>query len=138
MSANLNRFQLIGNLGAKPELRFAGTGNAVCNFNVATRDVRVSKDNGARTETTEWHRVVAFGPLAEQCAKYLDKGRLVYVDGRIQYRTYEKDGVTRQVTEVKANDVQFLSSPSADRAASSSSGASDATPFTAEEDELPF
>ena len=138
MSANLNRFQIIGNLGAKPELRFAGTGNAVCNFNVATRDVRVNKEGGTKTETTEWHRVVAFGPLAEQCAKYLDKGRLVYVDGRIQYRSYEKDGVTRTVTEVKANDVQFLSPPEKGGERGVSSSASSEFSPTIELDELPF
>ena len=106
--ASVNRVILIGNLGADPEVRFTPSGQAVANFRIATSESWNDK-NGQRQERTEWHRVVVWGKRAEVCSKYLSKGRQVYVEGRIQTRTYDdKEGNKRYITEVIANDVQFL------------------------------
>lgn len=105
--ASLNEVNLIGNLGSDPEVRFTPGGDAVCNFNLATTEKWKSKD-GNPEEKTEWHRIVVWGKLAELCGKYLAKGRQAFVKGALQTRSYEKDGVTRYVTEIKARDVLFL------------------------------
>jgi single-strand DNA-binding protein len=99
--ASLNRVTIIGNLGGDPESRDTAN-STVCNFTVATSE----KVNGE--DQTEWHRVVAWGKTAEACQKYLSKGASVYVDGKIQTRKWEKDGVTRYSTEIVARQVQFL------------------------------
>lgn len=105
--AGVNRVQLIGNLGADPELRNAG-GTAVADLRLATTRKWTDK-SGAAKEETQWHRVVVWGRQAESCAKYLSKGRQVYVEGRLQTREWDdKDGKKRWTTEVVANDVQFL------------------------------
>ena len=106
--ASVNRVTLVGNLGRDPELKNLETG-ALCNFSVATSE-SWQNGNGERQERTEWHRVVAFGMLAETCAEYLKKGRQVYVEGTLRTREFEKDGQKRFITEVKADDVQFLGS----------------------------
>ena len=106
--ASLNKVILIGNLGRDPEVRYTQGGGAVANLNLATNEVWNDK-NGQRQERTEWHRVVVWGKRAEICSKYLSKGRQVYVEGRIQTRSWEdKDGNKRYITEVIAADVQFL------------------------------
>ena len=105
--ANVNKAILVGNLGKDPELRDAGSGK-VCNFSIATNEFWYDKDE-KKQERTEWHNIVVWGKRGENCGKYLTKGRQVYVEGRIQHRTYEdKEGNTRYVDEVVANDVQFL------------------------------
>lgn len=103
----LNSVRLIGRLGKHPELKQAN-GKAVCRMNIATTEKW--SDNGETKERTDWHNVVVWGKLAEICAKYLDKGRLVFVDGKIQTRSYDKDGQKHWVTEVIAKDVRFLDS----------------------------
>lgn len=100
--ADLNQVQLIGRLGQNPTERSLPSGGSVVNFSVATS--KKLKEG----ERTEWHRIVAFGKLAETCAKYLSKGRQVYVQGELQTRSYDKDGVTRYTTEILANYVLFL------------------------------
>jgi single-strand DNA-binding protein len=106
--AGVNKAILIGNLGRDPELRYTGSGTAVANFTLATTE-RIRTKEGEREERTEWHRVVAWGRTAELCAQYLNKGRSVYIEGRIQTREWEdKDGQKRRTTEIVANTVQFL------------------------------
>lgn len=107
MAGSVNKVILVGNLGGDPEVRYTPGGQAVANFNIATSESWTNKD-GNREERTEWHRIVAWGKLAELCGEFLAKGRKVYVEGRLQTRSYEKDGVTRYVTEIKAQDIQFL------------------------------
>ena len=108
MAAGVNKVILVGHLGADPELRNTASGQAVCEFRIATSESWKDK-NGQRQERTEWHRVVVWGKTAEICAKYLSKGRQAYIEGRIQTRSYEdKEGVKRYITEIVANDVQFL------------------------------
>src|SRR6476620_10828790 len=105
---SVNKVLLIGRLGNNPEIRFTPSGAAVANFNVATNEAWNDK-NGQKQERTEWHRVVVWGKRAEVCSKYLSKGRQVYVEGRIQTRTYDdKEGNKRYITEIIAQDVQFL------------------------------
>ncbi len=102
-----NRVILLGRLGNDPELRYTTSGQPVANLNLATREYR------QREEHTEWHRIVVFGQTAENCAKYLTKGRQIYVEGRLQTRSWEdSNGVKRYQTEVVAHTVEFIGSPS--------------------------
>jgi single-strand DNA-binding protein len=104
----VNKVILVGNLGADPEVRYASTGTAVANFRIATSENWTNKEGGKETRT-EWHRIVAFGKLAEICAEYLNKGKQVYVEGRLQSRSWEdKEGNKRWTTEVVANNVVML------------------------------
>ena len=108
MSRSLNRATLIGNLGADPEIRTVGTGSRVAQLSLATS--RSWKDaDGAQHERTDWHRVVVWGSRVEVVEQYLRKGERVYVEGEIQYRSYEDgDGVTRHVTEINAREILLL------------------------------
>jgi single-strand DNA-binding protein len=106
--AGINKVILIGNLGSDPEVRYTPDGTAVANFSIATSDEWTDKDTGERKKRTEWHRIVAWRRLGEICGEYLSKGRQVYVEGKLQTRSWEKDGVTRYSTEIIASDVQFL------------------------------
>jgi single-strand DNA-binding protein len=115
MAGGVNKVILVGNLGADPDMRYTPSGQGVCELRVATSESWNDK-NGQRQERTEWHRIVVWGKRAEVCSKYLSKGRQVYVEGRIQTRTYDdKDGNKRYITEVIASDVQFLGGGGAGR-----------------------
>lgn len=100
MARGVNKVILIGNLGADPETRYMPNGNAVCNITLATSDSWKDKQTGQQQERTEWHRVVFFGRLAEVAGQYLRKGSKIYVEGRLQTREWEKDGIKRYTTEV--------------------------------------
>jgi single-strand DNA-binding protein len=106
--AGVNKVIVVGNLGQDPEVRYMPDGTAVTNFSVATSETWKDKNTGEKKERTEWHRIVAWRQLGELCGKYLSKGRQVYVEGKLQTRSWEKDGVTRYATEIVANEVQFL------------------------------
>ena len=108
--AGINKVILIGNLGRDPEVRYTPDGTAVANFSIATSDEWTDKATNEKKERTEWHRIVAFGRLGEICGEYLSKGRQVYIEGKLQTRSWEKDGVTRYTTEIVAFTVQFLGS----------------------------
>lgn len=104
----LNRVMLIGRLGKDPELRYTQGGVPVASFNVATDESYTDRD-GNRQEKTEWHRIVVFQRQAENCANYLAKGSLVYIEGSIQTRKWQdQQGQDRFITEIKAQRVQFL------------------------------
>jgi single-strand DNA-binding protein len=106
--ASVNKVILIGNLGRDPELRYTQEGQGVANFTLATNE-RWRDKSGNNQERTEWHRIVVWGKQAENCAQYLQKGRRVYVEGRLQTRDWEdRDGNKRQTTEIVAQTVQFL------------------------------
>lgn len=106
--ASLNRVTIMGNLGQDPELRYTQNQTPVCTFSVATTDYRTGQD-GQKLETTEWHRIVVWGRMGENCSKYLAKGRSVLVEGRLQTRNWEdKSGQKRYVTEIIAQNVQFV------------------------------
>jgi single-strand DNA-binding protein len=108
MSNGINRVTLIGNLGKDPELRYTQNGTAVANFTVATSEKYTKKD-GTVVDSTEWHTIVAWARLAEICGEYLSKGKLVYIEGRIQTRKWEDtSGNTRYTTEIVAQNMQML------------------------------
>ena len=106
---SVNKVILIGNLGADPELKYTPTSRPLCNLRIATTEVYKDK-GGQRQEKTEWHRVTVWGDQAENCSKYLAKGSSVYVEGRLQTRTYDKDGQKHYATDVVADRVVFLGS----------------------------
>jgi single-strand DNA-binding protein len=152
MARGINKVILVGNLGRDPEIRYTQDGQAVVNFTLATTLEWRDKATGEKRDKTEWHRIVAFRKLAEICGEYLSKGRQVYIEGRLQTRTYEQDGVTKYITEVVANDMQMLgsksdsgsgygggygggpSAPSYDDSSSSGSGPAGGPP----DDDIPF
>jgi single-strand DNA-binding protein len=109
---SVNKVILIGNLGADPELKYTPSNRPVCNLSVATNEVFKDKA-GQRQERTEWHRVTVWGEQAEHCSKYLSKGRSVYVEGRLQTRSWDdKEGKKRYSTDIVADRVVFLSGAS--------------------------
>ena len=105
----INKVIVIGNLGANPEIRALPSGQNVANFSLATTE-RFTDRNGAKQERTDWHRVVAFGRLADTCERFLSKGRQVYVEGRLSTRQYEaKDGSGKRYrTEIVARQLRLL------------------------------
>lgn len=106
--ASVNKVILIGNLGADPELRSTSGGTSVCSLRLATNE-RWKDKQGTFQERTEWHRVVVWGAQADNCGKYLSKGRSVFVEGRLQTRKWDdRDGNTRYTTEIVATNVVFL------------------------------
>ncbi len=110
MARGLNKVMLIGNLGADPEIKYAASGTAIANFNVATSENRKNQD-GEWEETTEWHRVVMFGRQAETCKDYLRKGSKVYVEGRLRTRSWEdQSGQRKYMTEVNGSFMIMLDS----------------------------
>ena len=106
--AGVNKVILVGRLGRDPEIRYTPDGTAVANFSIATSEEWKDKNSGEKRERTEWHRIVAWRRLGELCGEYLSKGRQVYVEGKLQTRSWEQDGVTRYMTEIIASDIQFL------------------------------
>jgi len=106
---SFNKVILIGNLGADPELKYTPSQRPLCNLRIATTEVYKDK-SGQRQEKTEWHRVTVWGDQAENCNKYLAKGRSVYVEGRLQTRSYDKDGQKHYATDIVADRVVFLGS----------------------------
>ncbi len=150
--ASINKAIILGNLGADPEVRYTQTNTAIANFNVATTE-RYRDSNGEMKENTEWHRIVAWGRLAEIAQQYLRKGSPVFIEGTIQTRQWEdKDGQKRYTTEIKALTLQLLGSKSSettmdDRAPAASTAApkNPAKPsvvvndsFNDMDDDLPF
>ncbi|MEE9207314.1 MAG: single-stranded DNA-binding protein [Gemmatimonadota bacterium] len=148
MSRSLNKVQLIGNLGADPEIRSTGSGTRVATLSVATSR-RWNDRDGQQQEKTEWHRVVAWDKLAEVCERYLKKGDRVYVEGPVEYRQWEgQDGQTKYTTEIRARELIMLGGRGGDSFAEAGSVRSEATvaapvpDYSSEalagEDDLPF
>ncbi len=105
---SVNKVILVGNLGKDPELRYTPSGAAVANFTLATSE-RYKDKSGQMQEKTEWHNIVAWRQLAEICGKFLHKGKQVYIEGRIQTRSYDdRDGNKRYMTEIIADQMQML------------------------------
>lgn len=104
---SVNKIILVGNVAADPEVRQSAKGTTITTFPVATS--RDFTSNGEKKKVTDFHRVVAWGKLAEVCGRYLEKGKAVYVEGMILNRAYEKDGERRYITEVRADEVNMLS-----------------------------
>ena len=148
MAGSLNKVMIIGNLGRDPELRYTQRGTPVCNFTVAVnRPGRMDDATGQRSEDeTEWFAVVAWDKLAETCSQYLAKGRKVYIEGRLQTRSWEgQDGQKRSRVEVLAQQMVMLDAkaPAGEEAAMVGAGAGargggGRADAAAEEDDLPF
>ena len=150
--AGINKVILVGNLGAKPEVKYASNGNAIANLSVATSDSWTDKNTGQKQERTEWHRVSLFGKLAEIAGQYLDKGSKVYVEGKLQTRKWQdQNGQDRYTTEVVVSGfngtLQMLDRrddmggvPSAPRQAAPAQSAPTITPVANDdfEDDIPF
>lgn len=111
MARGLNKVMLIGHLGSDPELRVIPSGQSVANFTLATNE-SYKDSSGNLQERTEWHRIVAWGRLAEICQQYLKKGRQVYIEGKLQTRSWDdtKTGDKRYATEIVCSDMQMLGS----------------------------
>ena len=135
----LNKVILIGRLGADPEIRYMQDGTMVTNFRLATDEAYKSK-SGEKVQKTEWHKIVTFRKLAEICGNYLTKGKLVYIEGKIQTRAWEdKEGVKRYTTEIVASNMQMLDSKGQGR--EQDSGLNEPMPPFAEgaaEEDVPF
>ncbi|MDQ3101192.1 MAG: single-stranded DNA-binding protein [Bacteroidota bacterium] len=112
--AGVNKVILIGNLGADPEVRHLQNGAAVANFNIATTEYFKDKQTGERREITEWHRIVAWRWHAETAEKFLRKGSKVFIEGKLRTRQFEKDGQTRYITEVVADEMMMLDKANSD------------------------
>ena len=111
MARGLNKVMLIGNLGADPEMRYTGNGNAVGNVRLATAESWRDRESGEQQERTEWHRVIFFGRLAEIVGEYLKKGSQIYIEGRLQTRKWQdREGNDRYTTEIVASEMQMLGS----------------------------
>lgn len=150
--SGVNKAILIGRVGKDPEVKTLGTGNMVANFSIATSETFKDKATGEKKETTTWHNIVIWGKLCEIVAKYVHKGDLLYVEGKITNRSWEKDGVTRYTTEIVVNNITMLGSKKGGQEASTipavkSSSADEAfdnlpstvsSPATDGSDELPF
>jgi single-strand DNA-binding protein len=110
MARSLNKVQLIGNLTRDPELRYTPSGTAVCSFSIATNR-NWTTDTGEKKDEVEFHRIVAWNKLAELCSQFLVKGRKVFVEGRLQTRSWAaQDGTQKQTTEIIINDMILLDS----------------------------
>lgn len=119
MARGLNKAMLIGNLGRDPEMRHTASGSAVCTFSMATNESWVK--DGERQERTEWHNIVTWDKLAEICERYLSKGSKVYIEGRIQTRSWDDKttGQKKYMTEIVADQMMMLDSPGGGRAGDS-------------------
>lgn len=146
----VNRVTLIGNLGKDPEVRHLESGSTVARFSIATNE-RYKDKNGQTQTVTEWHDVVAWRRLAEIAEKFLTKGKMVYVEGKLTHRSYQdKDGIVRYVTEVVANNFQMLDrkndsemgegspAPAVAQAPETSTPAVPESPLSDDDDDLPF
>lgn len=112
---SVNKIYLVGNLGADPELRYTPTGAPVTTFTLATNE-HYQDQEGKQQERTEWHRLVAWGKMAERCADMLRKGSQVYVDGKITSNKWQdRDGVDRTTTEIKIDQMRMFWAPEKNR-----------------------
>ncbi len=138
----INKVILVGNLGRDPEVRYTPSGVTVANFTVATTEEWKDRETNQKQERTEWHRIVAWRRLGEICGEYLRKGSQVYIEGKIQSRTWEdRDGNKRYTFEIIAQNMMMLGSPNkGGRSESSDMGGSTPydEPITIPEDDIPF
>lgn len=109
-SRGVNKVILVGNAGNDPEFRVMPNGNGVANVSLATSEAWKDKTTGEQQEKTEWHRVIFFNRLAEIVEQYVKKGSKLYIEGRLQTRSWEQDGVKRYTTEIVAAEMQMLDS----------------------------
>lgn len=138
--SGINKVILVGHLGRDPEIRTLDSGAKVASFSLATTETYKNKE-GQRMDVTEWHNIVAWRGLADISEKYLKKGNLVYIEGRLKTRTYEKDGVKKYITEIIADNLQMLGSKRDTTVAEGEEippPAAEPLPTDPVEDDLPF
>ena len=116
----MNKAMVIGNLGNDPEIRYTQKGAAVATFSIATTE-RWKDADGVQQEHTEWHKIVAWKGLAEICGDHLKKGSKVYIEGKMQTRKWEENGITRHTTEIIAKSMEMLGGKTFDKETASSS-----------------
>ncbi len=138
--AGVNKIILVGRLGKDPEVRYTPSGAAVANFSIATSEEWKDKDSGEKQERTEWHRVVAWRRLGEICGEYLHKGSQVYIEGRLQTKSWEdREGNKRYTTEIVAQTMQMLGSPRKEgKTKSVEESYPDEEPISIPDDDIPF
>lgn len=138
--AGINKVILVGRLGRDPEVRYTPSGVTVANFSIATSEEWKDKNTGQKQERTEWHRIVAWRRLGEICGEYLRKGKQVYIEGKIQTRSWEdRDGNKKYTTEIIAQSMQMLDAANRDMSAEPAEpGFPVEEPITVPEDEIPF
>lgn len=139
---SVNKVILLGRLGENPELKHTPSGQAVCNFSIATSESWTDK-SGQKQEKTEWHRIVVWGKLAELCNQYLAKGRQAFIEGKLQTRSWDdQNGQKRYTTEILANTVQFIGgAPNANNSLHSQEGENNYSPSPSSDfaaDDIPF
>jgi single-strand DNA-binding protein len=136
--ASLNKVMIIGHLGADPDVRYSQNNTAIATLSVATNE-RYKDQNGDWQESTEWHRIVAFGRVAEICQEYLKKGSKIYIEGSLQTRSWEdKDGVKKYTTEIKARTLFMLDGKGESNIMETSDSGAAAVNDNSDSDELPF
>ncbi len=153
--SSVNKAILVGNLGKDPEVRYLPSGEQICNITLATSERYKDKASGEYKENTEWHRVVFFGKLAEICGQYLQKGKKIYVDGRIRTNKWQdKEGNERYTTEIIGSEMKMLSGKDdsgrreapeapgtmaeADKKKAATASAKTGSPFDDMDDDVPF
>ncbi len=138
--ASVNKVILVGNLGKDPEVRYTPSGVTVANFSLATSDEWKDKESGQKQERTEWHKVVAWRRLGEICGEYLKKGSQVYIEGKIQTKSWDdRDGNKRYTTEIIAQNMVMLGSANrGGRSEAGSGGYEGEEPLTVPDDDIPF
>ena len=112
--ASVNKVMLLGNVGKDPEVRYLASGMAVANLSLATSSKRKDKNTGETIEETQWHRIVFYDRLAEIVGEYVIKGSSIFVEGRLKYGSYEKDGVKQYTTDIVGEQLQMLGSKDRD------------------------
>lgn len=139
---SVNKAILVGNVGKDPEVRYLEKNVAVANFTLATTERGFTMQNGTVVpDRTEWHNIVAWRGLAELAEKYIKKGTQLYVEGKIQTRSWEKDGIKRYTTEIYAETIQLLGKKSDNQDSSSANApvvSESEAPINSIEDDLPF
>ena len=127
MAGSVNKVILIGNVGKDPEVRYLENGSVVANFAIATSEIYTDKNTGQKVENTDWHDIVVWRGLAEVVEKYVKKGHKVYIEGKLKKRSWQdKENNTRYTTEVIADEMTMLSSPTGDPSGNSNA------PYTTE------
>lgn len=144
MAATLNKVMLIGHLGDEVKMHYFEGGGVIGRFPIATNDSYTNKSTGEKVTTTEWHNIIVRNKLAEICEKYLSKGDLVYIEGRIKTRQWQDDsGNKRYSTEIQAVDLQFINTKKGAQTADNTQKAqgnttSNESKSAVEDDDLPF
>lgn len=144
MAGTINKVILIGHLGDEVKMNYFEGGNSIGRFPIATNETYTNRQSGERVTTTEWHTIVVRNRLAETCEKYLSKGDKVYVEGRIQTRQWEQEGVKRYTTEIHTTNMTFLStkketgSPTSVPPTAMGQPNTSVNPTSTDDDDLPF